>query len=311
MICSLAIQAQDPGRRTIALTFDDLPFAVPGDDQAPGKLAEVQRTNASILKTLAAHHATATGFVNEIKLNVANERDARAAILRQWLNAGMDLGNHTYSHPALSEVKTANYEDNFVRGTTITSVEMKAVGRVEKYFRYPYLDTGKDKAQKEAIITFYASRGFVNAPVTVQNEDWLFNAPYSEAVANHDGPEQKRVIDAYLQQTTDALTYAEELSKQSFGREIPQIMLMHVDQLNSDELDAVLSLFEKRGYKFVGLEEALQDPAYATRDAYVGPEGLTWLERWQIALGKPLHPNEPNPPKWAQDAYRRITGREP
>ncbi len=311
IVGALIVHAQSASTRTMALTFDDLPFAVPGDDQAPGKLAEVQRANARILKTLAAHHATAIGFVNEIKLNVDNERDARAAVLRQWLGAGMDLGNHTYSHPALSETETAKYQDDFVRGTVITSAEMKTAGKTERYFRYPYLDTGKDQTQKQAIIAFYTSRGFLNAPVTVQNEDWLFNVPYSEAVAKRDAAGQKQIADAYLLHTSDTLAYAELLSQQSFGREIPQLMLLHVDRLNADHLDAVLSLFERHGYKFVSGDEVLRDPAYATADDYIGPDGLTWLERWQIAPGKPIQPNEPKPPKWAQDAYRRITGREP
>jgi peptidoglycan/xylan/chitin deacetylase (PgdA/CDA1 family) len=311
LLGALAIHAQNASQRTVALTFDDLPVAVVGDDQAPGKLADVERANARILKTLAAHHATAIGFVNEIKLNVENERDARAAVLRQWLAAGMDLGNHTYSHPALSEIETAKYEDDFVRGTVITLAEMKAAGNTERYFRYPYLDTGKDNAQKQAIIAFLTSHGFVNAPVTVQNQDWLFNAPYSEAVAKNDAAEQKRIADAYLQHTSDNLAYAETLSMRSFGREIPQVILLHLDQLNADRLDGILSLFEKRGYTFVGLNQALRDPAYATADDYAGPDGLMWLERWQIALGKQIHAAEPPPPKWAQDAYRRITGHEP
>jgi len=97
----------------------------------------------------------------------------------------------------------------------------------------------------------------------------------------------------------------------SFGREIPQVILLHLDQLNADRLDGILSLFEKRGYVFVSLDQALQDPAYATADDYASPDGLMWLERWQIALGKQIHAAEPPPPKWAQDAYRRITGHEP
>lgn len=308
---SSILTAQVQSARTVALTFDDLPFAVSGNDRAPGTLAEVQQTNARILQTLVAHHATAIGFVNEIKLNVVNERDARAAVLREWLAAGMDLGNHTYAHPALSASPTSAYEDDFVRGLVVTPAEMTALGKTEKYFRYPYADTGKDKAQKEAFINFYTSRGFINAPVTVQNQDWLFNAPYSEAVAQHNAAEQQRIADAYLEHTGETLAYAQNLSKQSFGREIPQVMLMHVDKLNADCLDAVLSLFEKNGYTFVSLDQALRDPAYATADDYAGPDGITWLERWQIALGKPLHPTEPQPPKWAQDAYRRITGQEP
>ena len=228
-----------------------------------------------------------------------------------WLQAGMELGNHTYSHPQLSEVDISKYEDDFVRGTTITSAEMKAAGKTERYFRYPYLDTGKDKAEKDAIIAFYTARGFTNAPVTVQNQDWLFNAPYTEAVAKHDKARQKQVVQAYVEHTNAAIAYAEELSRQSFGREIPQVMLLHADALNADHLDAVLAAFEQRGYRFVTLDEALRDAAYSTSDNYVGPDGISWLDRWQIALGKPLHPNEPQPPKWAQDDYRRITGNEP
>jgi peptidoglycan/xylan/chitin deacetylase (PgdA/CDA1 family) len=263
------------------------------------------------LATLAAHHAAAIGFVNEIKLNVPNERDARAAVLQQWLAAGMELGNHTYSHPALSETETNKYEDDFVRGTVITSGLMKPSGKTERYFRYPYLDTGRGKTQRDAIVAFYSSRGFINAPVTVQNQDWLFNVPYAEALAKHDDAEQKRIADAYIQHSTDTLAYAENLSRQSFGREIPQIMLLHADQLNADMLDAVLTLFEKHGYRFVTLDQALQDPAYATADDYVGPEGLTWLERWQLALGKPIRPDEPKAAQWAREAYKRITGQEP
>jgi peptidoglycan/xylan/chitin deacetylase (PgdA/CDA1 family) len=305
------VRAQNPGTRSVALTFDDLPLAVPGDDQAAGNLAEVERVNRAVLKTLAAHHATATGFVNEIKLNVDNERDARVRVLRHWLEAGDELGNHTYSHLALSQVPESVFEDDFVRGITVTSSEMKAVGKEEKYFRYPYLDTGRDKTEKEAFIAFYKKRGFRNAPVTLQNEDWLFNAAYSDGVARHDPKIQRRVLEAYLEHTNETLEYAEHLSQQYFGREIPQIMLLHDDALNADHLAKILSALEQRGYRFIGLEEALRDSAYLTLDDYIGPEGIGWLERWQIALAEPAPPAAPKPPKWVEDEYRRITGQEP
>jgi peptidoglycan/xylan/chitin deacetylase (PgdA/CDA1 family) len=304
-------QTQTTPARAVALTIDDLPLAVPGNDQAPGKLAEAQRVNGAILKALVAHHATAIGFVNEIKVNVANERDARAQILRDWLHAGMELGNHTYSHPFLSEVGESKYEDDFIRGTPITSVEMKAEGKTERYFRYPYLDTGKNKSERDAVIAFYTSRGFVNAPVTVQNQDWMFNAPYSDALAKRDAVAQQRIVDTYFQHTRDVLAHAEDLSRQSFRREIPQVMLLHVDALNADHLDAVLSIFEQRGYRFISLDEALQDAAFRTPDEYVGSDGISWLDRWQIALGRNFHPSEPEPPVWVQDEYRKLTGQAP
>src|SRR6516165_3077151 len=86
LACSFTVaEAQTTVTRTVALTFDDLPMAVPGNDRAPGQLAEACRVTSALLKSLAAHHAMAIGFVNEIKLNVANERDARAALLLEWL----------------------------------------------------------------------------------------------------------------------------------------------------------------------------------------------------------------------------------
>lgn len=85
--------------RRVAITVDDLPGAVPGSDKANGRLRDLQSCNREIIKVLQAHHAPAVGLVIGMKMEVAGERDARARILEQWVKAGFDLGNHTYSHP--------------------------------------------------------------------------------------------------------------------------------------------------------------------------------------------------------------------
>ncbi len=69
-----------------------------------------------LLRHLAEHGIVATGFVNEGKLAVAGEWNARAAILEAWLDAGHDLGNHTYSHPSLYTTPLADFETDVVRG---------------------------------------------------------------------------------------------------------------------------------------------------------------------------------------------------
>src|SRR5262245_7988327 len=86
--------------RTVAITVDDLPGAVPGTGslQAIGDLRELQRLNSVIPDILKAHHAPATGFVVEAKLQVPGQRDARVALLQSWLDHGLTLGNHTYTH---------------------------------------------------------------------------------------------------------------------------------------------------------------------------------------------------------------------
>ena len=42
----------------------------------------------------------AVGFVNESKLYREGQVDARIALLRAWRDGGVELGNHTLSHPS-------------------------------------------------------------------------------------------------------------------------------------------------------------------------------------------------------------------
>jgi peptidoglycan/xylan/chitin deacetylase (PgdA/CDA1 family) len=86
-----------PPRGTIALTFDDLPGLTQLNSQP-----YVDYINVMILRGLRHYHFPATGFVNEGKL--ALDRPRQIANLRRWLDAGMDLGNHTFSHNSPNQI---------------------------------------------------------------------------------------------------------------------------------------------------------------------------------------------------------------
>jgi len=305
--CVFASQAQNAPQRSVALTFDDLPMTVIGNDHIAGDLKTTREVNQKILKQLAEHHATAIGFVNEIKLNVQGERDARAAILEDWLNAGLLLGNHGYQHLEFKDVSLETYEDELIKGEPITNALLEKHNLKQRYFRHPYLDTGGTAEKKQGFETFLTAHNYRIAPVTIQNEDWMFNASYAKARKDNDKAAIERIRQAYLDHTRDQLGYSEKLSRDSFNREIPQVMLMHDDIITAEQLSAVLSLLEQRGYHFISLDEAMADPVYSTADNYTGSDGFSWLDRWQLALGKPLHPAEPEPPKWAQEQYDAIT----
>lgn len=304
--CSLPCSAQGASR-TIALTFDDLPMTVVGNDHVAGPLKETQYIDANMLRVLRKHHATALGLVNEVKLNVPGERDARAAILKDWLNAGMLLGNHGYSHREFNSLSLEAYEEEFLRGDVITAPMLKRHHLPQRYFRHPYLDLGDTAAKRHGFDAFLAAHGYRTAPFTIQNQDWMFNASYDEAEKKGDTAELARVREAYLAHVNDEFNYSEHLTRASFRRDIAQIMFMHTDLLNADMLDAVLTLMEKRGYRFISIDEALRDPAYKTADKYIGPAGISWLDRWQPALGHPVESLEPEPPLWVRQNYKRIT----
>ena len=86
----------------MAITFDDLPKSNGVED-----IDGARRTTDSILRVLKAHKAPAVAFVNEGKLYDGRAMVAeRAALLQSWVDAGMPLGNHTYSHVDINKSRS-------------------------------------------------------------------------------------------------------------------------------------------------------------------------------------------------------------
>ncbi|MGH9714712.1 MAG: polysaccharide deacetylase family protein [Candidatus Acidiferrales bacterium] len=298
---------QSVAQRTLVVTVDDLPGAEPGTDHATSDLKELQRINRAIPAILKSHHVPAIGFVNEWKLQVPGERDARAALLEDWLDAGMTLGNHTYTHPDFQTTPLPQFEDETIRGEVVTRSLMTDRGQTERYFRHPFLNTGPTPEPKAAFEAFLKERGYVVAPVTYDCADWMFNDILGRAIEKKDKKLAEKTKLEYLEYMDTVFDYFEGMTQELFGRAIPQVLLMHDSELNTQSLDALLTRIEKRGYKFVSLDEALADPAYATPDKYVGPEGVSWLNRWRLAFGKDLDlKHNPDPPKWVMKMSEEI-----
>ena len=293
-------RAQTP-TRTMAVTIDDLPYVRMGDAEY---LPSARTATAKILSTLKKHKVPAVGFVNEFQLDFGNQREARIALLREWVNRGMVLGNHTYSHPDFNQLTVAQFEEQIEKGDVVTRQLMQSRRPYQLYFRHPMTHTGDTLEKKEAIEKFLAARGYKVTPHTIENSDFIFNVPYAQAVQKRDAALAKRLRDAYLDLTIAATEFAEKISPQIFSREIPQLLLIHSNDLNADCLDELLQRLTDRGYKFVTLDKVMSDPAYETKDTYVNRYGPTWFLRWSKSKGMNLDfSGDPDPPKWVMDLY--------
>ena len=299
-----AAPAQSTGvasARTMAITFDDLPKSNGLED-----IEGARRTTASILRVLKAHQAPAIAFVNEGKLYTgAQIVQDRVALLRSWVDAGIPLANHTYSHLDINNVPLEKYQDDVVRGERTYTRLQRGAGITERWFRHPFTHTGPTAEIKAGLDRFLAGRGYRVAPFTIENSDWIFSAVYAKAMKAGDEPLAARVREAYLTHSETMLDWCETLAKEDFGRDIPQILLIHSNDLHTEALDALLSKIEQRGYRWVTLGAAMKDPAYTTPDEFVGKDGPSWLHRWRVA--KKLPPrmtDEPDPPQWVIDASK-------
>ena len=299
-----AARPQGSPARRVAITIDDLPVS---QDSASSN-EERGRVTSGILAALGRHGVTATGFVNEGKLRGADGRvdGARVALLRRWLEAGQELGNHTYSHPDLHRTPVEAFEREIARGDSVTRLLLAGHGTRPRWFRHPFLHTGRSLGARDSVTAFLHSRGYRVAPVTIDNYDYLFAVAHRRARQAGDTAGVARIGDAYLTYMDTVVGYWEQQARTLLGRDIPHVLLLHAHALNAERLDALLATLARRGYRFVTLEEALADPAYALPDEYAGPAGMSWVHRWALTAGRrgAVFAGEPEVPDWVADRAR-------
>ena len=294
---SLLAQAE----RAVAITIDDLPASDAGHMSA----TSILEMTGKILATLSQQKVPAVGFVNEKKLYTTGEVDQRIKALSMWVDSGFELGNHTYSHASLNQVGLKAWEEEVVRGETVTRMLLEQHKLKLRFFRHPYLDTGRDLETRRQAEAFLTDRGYRIAPVTVDAWDWMYAGVYEDAKRRGDTTLMDQLAKDYLSYSDAMFAYAEKISKDLVGYEPKQILLIHGNWLEADHIGELIELIRKRGYRFVPLEEALSDPVYSLPDTYVGEEGTDWLDHWSITRGKPAQ-GHPVFPQWVIERSNAI-----
>jgi len=292
-------------QRSVALTFDDLPLGLAGgsDKSTPAQIqSEARAVNRAILRVLRRHHAPAIAFVNEKQVIRDGRVEKNRDILREWIRQGHHLGNHSYSHADLTELTVESFEKEITDGEPSVRLLMADAGKPLRFFRFPFNHTGETEQKHDAIAAFLRQRGYEVATCTVENSDWIFARAYRLMLDRHDAQSAARLRSDYLEYTRQEIAYYNKLSKQVFGREIPQVMVLHANSLNADMLDQVLRIFEKLNYRFVSLQEAQADPAYRTTDTFFTPFGPMWGYRWARELHVKVDGRtEPDVPAWVEN----------
>ena len=291
-------------QRAVAVTFDDLPYQASEAELCdPVRAMALTEDFVAMLRPLDTR---ATVFVNEGKVCEARRAVLLPALLDVWLDAGLDLGNHTASHINIHRNTVEAYLADVDAGAPVSRAALEARGRALRFFRHPYLFTGETPEKKAAIAAGLAERGYTVAPVTIDNNDWMFAAVYRQAEAAGDEALKTRIGEAYVTHMTTVLDHFEPYSAElTGGREPAQVLLLHAHTLNRDWYPRIHALYLERGYRFVRLDEALADPIYDHADDYVRANGVSWLHRWTFSEGRPIR-WEPEPPQWIVDAYEAL-----
>ena len=303
---AVSARAAAPPDRQVAITIDDLPAATSNSTSA----ATISEMTAKLLGTLRDQKVPVVGFVNERKLYKLGEVDERIKALRMWLDYGFELGNHTFTHMSLNQAGLKAWEDDVIQGENVTRLLLAERKMTLRYFRHPFLDTGRDLETRRDAEAFLSARGYRIAPVTLDAWDWMYAGVYEDAKTRGDSALQQDLVSSYLSYSDQVFAYYEQLSKQLIGYEPKQILLLHANQLEADHIGELIELMRKRGYRFITLSDALSDQAYSLPDTYVGEEGTGWLDHWAITQGKPPQ-GAPVFPQWVIDRSKALHQPQP
>ena len=275
--------------RQVAITIDDLPR---GGDSQDRSLASALAMTRKLMTPFRDQKVPVTGFVNqgrELELGTEGLRQ----VLDVWLDYGADLGNHSHSHLNINRVPLQQYTEDIVKGEPVLKAALAARGKPLTYYRHPFLFTGPTPEIKQEMQGFLDQRGYRVAPVTLDTQDYQYAALYTR-------PEyRERARSEYVPYMESVVAFFEERSVEVVGREIPQVLLIHANDLNADLMPDLLAMFRRRGYTFVSLEQALADPVYRSEETYVGRNGFSWIHRWSRTKGMKGR-GEPDPPEWVK-----------
>lgn len=293
----IGIQDANSQERKVAVTFDDLPIH--------GDLKFAAYVNKTLIDTLQDNDIPAIGFVNEAKLYRDEKPDSTLlGLLRLWLESGMELGNHTYSHIFINQTTVDEYKKDVIRGEKLTRPLLNSFGKELTYFRYTQLRTGPTDEYREELASFLDERGYTVAPVTIDNDEYIYAYCYEKAKENGEQELMKKIGADYLAYMENTFEYFEKLSVDFFGYEPNQTLLLHANLLNADYFGELANMLKNRGYQFVSIDEALEDAAYELPEG-THQRGPSWIHRWMSYQGKEI-PEQPGISNFISNLFREY-----
>lgn len=251
LVLLLGLNAHADLSKKIVITVDDL----------PGR--EIQKSSpsdflAQIVDTLKAEKIPATGFVIG---RLASQSERQLNALLYWARHGLPLANHNWDHVEYSSQTV----EQFLEGVRKTEDLLKPLrikyGPWPLAFRFPMLNQGDTPEKEKAVNKYFADTKTLFSHVSVDTSDWAF-AQYYENFLKNTPEKTVKLEKLYLAHVLDCVEYAESALQAVFGKQIPQIILLHANQLNCKMMGEIIKILRQRGYEFTGLEKALNDSAY-------------------------------------------------
>jgi hypothetical protein len=270
--------------RKLAIGF----VGIPPLDRSNDPPKDADATARILIARLQQYRVPAIGFLTGSQISDGEKLyPVRANIVRLWRDAGLEVGIGGYKHLPFQGQPLDAYIANVEKNERIAKQILDEKDQTLRYFSYPYLYTRKnDEHQK--FEAWLKDHGLTSVKYTIDNNEWMYSFAYDMARNDNDVNTMKEVRAVFLDYMTKMFEHYEAYSKEMFGRDIPETIVLTPSRLVADSSDELFAMIKARGYKFVSMDEALADEAFSTPETYSGDNGISWFERWTLTAGKRL-----------------------
>ena len=279
--------------KRIALSFDDVPRTA-GAFMTPG-----QRTERLIATLRRARVRQVAFFVNPEHLQEPYGEGGEARIAA-YVAAGHVIGNHSFSHPSLSQIGP----DAYVADIDQAAAWLNGRRGFRPWFRYPYLDEGQRiPAWRDQVRAALARRHLQNAYITVDSYDWFLDDLANRARQAGLAMDMNALRDLYVRLIVEAADFQEALAQATLHRSPIQVTLMHETDLEAMYLGDAVAALRAHGWEIVPVDLAYRDPIAAREPnaAYLGGGRIAALAN---EAGRP--PGELVPPLNHPEQIQRL-----
>lgn len=241
LIASSAFAAKE-----IALTFDDAPV------ESSGHFKSIDRTK-QLIRTLAQLQVKgAMIFANPCK------DEAAVAQLKLYRDAGHWIGNHSCSHPRFEDVGFERFTADVLAGEE----KLKPLMVGQKMFRFPYFNESKDVPTRDRTREWLKTHSYVNAVVTIDNDDYLVSGKINQAMRLGKKIDYKKIEKVLVDHLVKSVEYYDALAVKALGRSPKHVMLLHEVDATVMYLSSFVKELRKRGWTIIDTYEAYKDPVY-------------------------------------------------
>ncbi|MFN7730659.1 MAG: polysaccharide deacetylase family protein [Pirellula sp.] len=233
--------------KEIALSFDDSPV------NSTHHFESVKRTDELIKKLKSLNVSGAMVFANPCKDEVNG-----ISQLKKYVDAGHFIANHTCTHPRLDDVGFDVYSKDTKKADELLTPLMSG----QKFFRFPYLNEGKDEVLRDQMRLWLRNNQYRNGMVSVDNDDYIVSWAINKAKEQGKKIDYKKVEKLFLNHVLGAVDFYDDLAVKQLGYSPKHVILLHEVDATVMFIESLVVELRKKGWTIISAKDAYQDKLY-------------------------------------------------